>query len=135
MSESPDLAHLAARCAEHPDRLAFAALAEGLRKRGDRAEARATVEAGLALHPDHLPALVVLARILTDEGDHLGAEAALHRSLRIDPSHPVVLEAFGGHQSGRRRPGGGTGVAGGAGRIAARGRRSWHRRDGRGRQR
>ncbi|MEO5825487.1 MAG: tetratricopeptide repeat protein [Gemmatimonadales bacterium] len=94
MSYSPELAHLAARCAEHPDRLAFAALAEGLRKHGDRNEARATVEAGLARHPDHLPALLVLARIQVDEGDHVGAQSALHRALRIDPSHPVVLETL-----------------------------------------
>ncbi len=94
MSLGPDLAHLAARCAEHPDRLAFAALAEGLRKHGDRLEARSTVEAGLARHPDHLPGLLVLARILIDEGDHVGVQAALHRALRIDPSHPVVLETL-----------------------------------------
>lgn len=94
MSPGPDLTHLAARCAEHPDRLAFAALAEGLRKRGDHAQARATVEAGLVRHPDHLPALLVLARIMIDAGDHVAAQAALHRALRIDPSHPVVLETL-----------------------------------------
>lgn len=94
MPHGPDLAHLAARCAEHPDRLAFAALAEGLRKHGDRVTARSTVEAGLTQHPDHIPGLMVLARILLDDGDLVGAQAALHRALRIDPSHPVVLETL-----------------------------------------
>ncbi|MBA2291426.1 MAG: tetratricopeptide repeat protein [Gemmatimonadales bacterium] len=94
MPHGPDLAHLAARCAEHPDRLAFAALAEGLRKRGDLSDARSTAEAGLVRHPDHLPGLLVLARVLMDGGDHLAAEAALHRALRVDPSHPVVLETL-----------------------------------------
>lgn len=94
MSYGPDLDHLAARWAEHPEGTAFAALADGLRKRGVAEEAEAVVRRGLARHPEHLPGHLVLAALRRDAGDAAGAERALQEALRLDPAHPVVLAAL-----------------------------------------
>lgn len=94
MSHGPDLEHLAAQWADQPDGLAFAALAEGLRKRGSHAEALAIVAAGLEHHPRHLPAFMVLSRVHADEGRLDDAEGALREALRLDPAHPGVLDAL-----------------------------------------
>ena len=92
MSNGPDLDHLAAQWAEHPEGLLFAPLADGLRKRGAASDALDIVTTGLARHPLHVPGLVVAARLHLDAGRHAEADSALREALRADPSHPVVLE-------------------------------------------
>lgn len=94
MSHSPELDHLATQWAGTPDGTAFAALADGLRKAGALAEAEAIALVGLERHADLIPGLIALARIREAQGDLGGAEAALHRALGHDPTHPVVLESL-----------------------------------------
>ncbi len=94
MSLGPDLDHLAAQWADHPDGLAFAALAEGLRKCGSHTEALAVVTAGLERNPGHLPAFMALSRVHADAGRLAEAEDALREALRLDPAHPGVLDAL-----------------------------------------
>lgn len=96
MSQSPELEHLAAQWAEHPDGFGFAALADGLRKRGSAAEALSVAHAGVGRQPGFLPGHLVLARIHVDQGDLVAAAATLRAALGIDPAHPMVLEALAG---------------------------------------
>lgn len=94
MPDSFSLDQLATQWREFPDQTPFAALAEGLRKRGDLEGAALVVQQGLARHPGDLPGLVVLSRIRMDQGDSLGAERALREALTIDPAHPVIFKAL-----------------------------------------
>lgn len=94
MPDSISLDVLARQWREFPGQGAFAALAEGLRKRGDYAEAIRVVEAGLSQRPGDLPALVVLSRIRRDRGDHEGAKRALREALAADQANPVVRRAL-----------------------------------------
>jgi tetratricopeptide (TPR) repeat protein len=80
---------------EVPTRATFAALAEGLRKRGDHAEAATVVLRWLAEHPADVPGLLVLARIRQDQGDSKAVEGALQAAFSADPTHPVVRRALG----------------------------------------
>ena len=88
------LDELARRWREEPVPAACAALAEGLRKRGAYAEAAAVAREGLGRRPADLPCLVVLSRILLDQGEPREAEAALRVALATDPDHPGVLRAL-----------------------------------------
>ena len=94
MSNRPDLVHLAAHWAEHPDGRGFAALADGLRKRGSAEEALEVATAGVARNPRFLPGHLVIARLKMDAGEFVAAEVALKEALRLDPAHPVVLEGL-----------------------------------------
>ena len=80
---------------DRPSRTTFAALAEGLRKRGDHAVAATVALRWLAEHPTDLPGLLVLARIRQDQGDSEAAERALQAAFAADPTHPVVRQALG----------------------------------------
>lgn len=94
MPDSFSIDLLAARWQESPDLSSFAALAEGLRKRGDYEMAAMVAQRGLAARPMDIPGLVVLARIRLDGGDSRGAERALRDALRLDSSNPVALRAL-----------------------------------------
>lgn len=94
MSHGPELEHLAAQWVEHPEGVGFAALADGLRKRGSTSEALSVALNGVARHPDYLPGHLVIARIHADLGELVTAGAALRTALGIDPAHPMVLEAL-----------------------------------------
>jgi tetratricopeptide (TPR) repeat protein len=94
MPHGAQIDSLASRWADRPDRADFPALADGLRKRGALSEAAAVALSGLTRFPEHIPGLVVLARIRRDEGDVAAAAAALRSALACDPSHPVVLDAL-----------------------------------------
>lgn len=93
-SHGPDLDHLAATWADHPEGLAFAALADGLRKAGALDDALEVVREGLVRRPDAVPGLIVLSRVEMDRGEYAAAMGALQAALRVDPAHPVVLEAM-----------------------------------------
>ncbi len=83
---------LAARWAARPEPGVFAALAEGLAKRGDLAEAARVVAAGLARYPGHAAGLVAQARIAVAQGDRPLAVRALAVLLERDPGHPLARE-------------------------------------------
>lgn len=86
---------LAARWATRTEPGVFAALAEGLAKRGDLAEAARVVSAGLARYPGHAAGLVAQARIASLQGDRPLAARALALLLDRDPGHPLALELAG----------------------------------------
>lgn len=94
MSHGPELEHLATQWVDDPDSMGFAALADGLRKRGLIADALAVARGGVSRHPRYLPGHLVIARIHVDEGDLVAADAALRVALGVDPAHPMVLEAL-----------------------------------------
>jgi len=92
MSYGPELDRLSAACADQPDGLGFAALADGLRKHGDLAAAQSVANSGLARHPGFVPGLLALAAIQRTAGLAADSLKSLHTALGIDPSHPVVLD-------------------------------------------
>lgn len=92
MIPGSSLEALAARWAARPESGVFAALAEGLAKRGDLAEAARVVAAGLARYPGHAAGLVVQAKVALAAGDRPLAVRALAVLLERDPGHPVALE-------------------------------------------
>lgn len=68
--------------------------------RGDRAirgRAAEQLEAALRVKPDHVPALVNLAKIRAALGDASGAQAAAERALRLDPDN-AEAKALAGRQ-------------------------------------
>lgn len=83
---------LAARWAADPHPTVCAALADGLRKRGDLRGALALLNQGTDRYSEHLPLWLTLARTAIDIGDTALAETALARALMIDAHHPVVLD-------------------------------------------
>lgn len=83
---------LAARWAARPEPGVFAALAEGLAKRGDLAEAGRVAAAGLARYPGHAAGLIAQARIAIATGDKALAIRALAVLLERDPGHPLARE-------------------------------------------
>jgi tetratricopeptide (TPR) repeat protein len=83
---------LSARWAEDPHPTVGAALADGLRKRGDFRGASALLGKATDRFPGHLPLWIAAARLAAETGDPVGAEAALARALAIDPGHPVARE-------------------------------------------
>jgi tetratricopeptide (TPR) repeat protein len=92
---SPALARLSARWSANPADRCFAAFADGLRKAGALAEAADVARQGLAAHPEFVPGLLTLSRILVEQGDQAAARDTLQAALAIDPGHPVVLESLG----------------------------------------
>lgn len=68
--------------------------------RGDRSlrgQAAEQLEAALRIKPDHVPALVNLAKIRAALGDESGARAAAERALRLDPGN-AEAKALAGRQ-------------------------------------
>ncbi|HEX3928539.1 MAG TPA: tetratricopeptide repeat protein [Gemmatimonadales bacterium] len=92
MSHGPELDYLAARWEERQEATVFAALADGLRKRGAFEQAEAVAMRGVARWPEYLPGYVALARIHRDAGHPDAAAAALRAGLARVPDHPVALE-------------------------------------------
>ena len=97
MSLGHPLDALSARWAEDPHPTACAALADGLRKRGDLQGAVVLVRKGTDRFPGHLPLWLTAAHLAVAMEDSSGVEEALRRALAIDVSHPVVRELADEH--------------------------------------
>lgn len=69
MADSPRIQELRRRVQQDPATLAFAPLAEELRRAGQTAEAINVCQAGLALHPEYLSARATLGRALLEAGE------------------------------------------------------------------
>jgi Flp pilus assembly protein TadD len=89
-----EIEKLERRYAENPQGLTFAPLAEAYRKTGDAERALAILRPGLDLHPDYIPASIVLGRCQLDLGDAAGAEAAFGHVLSLDPENVIALKAL-----------------------------------------
>jgi hypothetical protein len=89
-----EIEKLERRFAENPQGLTFAPLAEIHRKNGDVAKALELLGPGLALHPDYIPASIVLGRCHLDLGDQHAAEAAFTHVLSLDGENVIALKAL-----------------------------------------
>jgi hypothetical protein len=86
--------NLERRYAENPHGLTFAPLAEVHRKNGDVTRALELLTAGLELHPNYIPASIVLGRCHQDLGDLPSAEAAFAHVLRLDDENVIALKSL-----------------------------------------
>lgn len=92
MSLGHPLDALAARWADDPHPTACAALADGLRKRGDLHAALGIAGRGADRFPGHLPLWITMARVAEASNDRSGCVIALSKALAIDPDHPMARE-------------------------------------------
>ncbi|HEX3232586.1 MAG TPA: tetratricopeptide repeat protein [Gemmatimonadales bacterium] len=89
-----EIEKLERRYAENPQGLTFAPLAEVHRKNGDVARALELLRSGLELHPDYIPASIVLGRCHLDLGDLPAAETAFTHVLNLDGENVIALKAL-----------------------------------------
>ncbi len=89
-----EIEKLERRYAENPQGLTFAPLAEVHRKNGDVARALELLRSGLTLHPDYIPASIVLGRCHLDLGDLPSAETAFTHVLSLDGENVIALKAL-----------------------------------------
>jgi tetratricopeptide (TPR) repeat protein len=89
-----EIEKLERRYAENPQGLTFAPLAEVHRKNGDVARALELLRPGLTLHPDYIPASIVLGRCHFDLGDLPAAETAFAHVLNLDGENVIALKAL-----------------------------------------
>jgi tetratricopeptide (TPR) repeat protein len=89
-----EIEKLERRYAENPQGLTFAPLAEVHRKKGDVARALELLKAGLELHPNYIPASIVLGRCHWDLGDLPAAESAFAHVLRLDDENVIALKSL-----------------------------------------
>jgi tetratricopeptide (TPR) repeat protein len=89
-----EIEKLERRYAENPQGLTFAPLAEVHRKSGDVARALDLLRAGLELHPNYIPASIVLGRCHWDLGDLPSAESAFSHVLRLDDENVIALKSL-----------------------------------------
>jgi hypothetical protein len=89
-----EIEKLERRYAENPQGLTFAPLAEVHRKNGDVARALDLLRPGLELHPDYIPASIVLGRCHLDLGELPAAEAAFTHVLGLDGENVIALKAL-----------------------------------------
>src|SRR3954468_1898399 len=82
------------RYAENPHGLTFAPLAEVHRKNGDMPRALELLRIGLELHPNYIPASIVLGRCHQDLGDLPAAEEAFSHVLRLDDENVIALKSL-----------------------------------------
>src|ERR671923_2039467 len=89
-----EIEKLERRYAENPHGLTFAPLAEVHRKNGDIARALDLLRIGLELHPNYIPASIVLGRCQQDLGDLPAAEEAFAHVLRLDDENVIALKSL-----------------------------------------
>jgi tetratricopeptide (TPR) repeat protein len=89
-----EIEKLERRYAENPQGLTFAPLAEIHRKNGEVQRALDLLGSGLKIHPDYIPASIVLGRCHMDLGDVPAAEAAFLHVLALDGENVIALKAL-----------------------------------------
>jgi tetratricopeptide repeat protein len=89
-----EIEKLERRYAENPQGLTFAPLAEVHRKNGDVGRALELLRPGLTLHPDYVPASIVLGRCHLDLGELPAAETAFTHVLSLDGENVIALKAL-----------------------------------------
>ena len=89
-----EIEKLERRYAENPQGLTFAPLAEIHRKNGEVQRALDLLGAGLSIHPDYIPASIVLGRCHMDLGNVQAAEAAFLHVLGLDGENVIALKAL-----------------------------------------
>jgi len=94
VSDDPQLQELRRRVQEDPASIAFARLAEELRKAGANDEAANVARAGLQHRPDYLSARVTLGRALMELDRLEEAQAELTKVLQAAPSNLAATRAL-----------------------------------------
>lgn len=94
MATISEIEKLERRCAENPHGLTFAPLAEAYRKHGELDKALEVLRAGRELHPDYIPASIVLGRCHLDRDELPEAERAFAHVLTLDPENVIALKAL-----------------------------------------
>ena len=89
-----EIEKLERRYAENPQGLTFAPLAEVHRKNGEVQRALELLGPGLQIHPDYIPASIVLGRCHMDMGDVNAAETAFLHVLDLDGENVIALKAL-----------------------------------------
>lgn len=89
-----EIEKLERRFHENPQGLTFAPLAEAYRKSGDPQRAIDALIPGLELHPDYIPASIVLGRCHLDLKDDAAAEVAFLHVLELDTENVIALKAL-----------------------------------------
>ena len=89
-----EIAKLESRWRENRQGLTFAPLAEAYRKMKEPQRALEILAEGLGLHPDYIPASIVLGRCHLDLGDDAAAEEAFNRVLSLDGENVIALKAL-----------------------------------------
>lgn len=89
-----EIEKLERRYQENPQGLTFAPLAEAYRKSGDAQRALSVLTPGLELHPDYIPASIVLGRCHLDLKDDGAAELAFVHVLELDTENVIALKAL-----------------------------------------
>jgi len=105
MSSFSEVEKLERRYQDNPHGLTFAPLAEYYRKSGDVPRALELTRRGLELHPDYIPASIVLGRCHLDLGETREAEAAFSHVLALDPENVIALKALADIAERDGRPG------------------------------
>ena len=91
-----EIEKLERRHAENPNGTVFAVLADHYRRVGDIGRALDLLGPGLALHPEYIPASIVLGRCHLALGDDVQAEGAFTRVLSLDPENVIALRELAG---------------------------------------
>lgn len=94
MAEHSRIDDLRRRVQKDPASIAFAQLAEELRRSGGYQEAVDTCRAGLAIHPGYLSARVTLGRALVELGQLEEAQAELSRVLESAPENLAAIRGL-----------------------------------------
>jgi tetratricopeptide (TPR) repeat protein len=94
MASSGEIEKLERRWAENQLGLTFAPLAEAYRKAGDPERALLLLEAGLAQHPNYIPAHIVRGRCHLDAQADSAAELSFLRVTELDPENVIALKSL-----------------------------------------
>ena len=94
MADSQRIDDLRRRVQKDPASIAFAQLAEELRRAGRFEESVEACRAGLATHPGYLSARVTLGRALIEIGDYDGARQELQTVLQSAPENLAAIRGL-----------------------------------------
>lgn len=94
MADSLRLDELRRRVQRDPASIAFAALAEELRRDGQYQAAIAMCEEGLQRHPAYVSARVTLGRALLESGQYARARVELEEVLRVAPENLAAIRGL-----------------------------------------
>src|SRR5437870_3766837 len=94
MADNPRIDDLRRRIQKDPASIAFAQLAEELRRAGESQEAVGICRAGLAVHPGYLSARVTLGRALLELGELEMAQDELERVLVSAPENLAAIRGL-----------------------------------------
>ena len=94
MLEPSRIEALRRRVEQDPASIAFAQLAEELRRAGSYADAAAVCRAGLLHHPGYVSARVILGRALIDLGELDAAQVELDEVLHLAPQNLAAVRAL-----------------------------------------